>query len=239
MDVPNLSDKQYHALREFIILHREEGTCSATPTRLARVLAHDKPATLLQTPSEITLPRDCSPDEYLVDLLDQIGFPHRQVVGVPGWIVSSSSWRLDLLPTTKNTFRLPDAYHKRLGVVFGYPSEAIDYFIHKDGSEPTKFDLVESGTFNANEVAYTRFVCYGYPKTQEKFENYISSGIEIRRRINQLAREWDMPELDALADEVYNDEVKTLENGGRETTPTLTIDFDWKSDKLISEHSQN
>lgn len=223
---PELTDKQYDALRDFIIRLRGEGECSATPIRLARVLAEDKPATLLQ-------------DDSLDSLLDRIGFPYRKVEGIPGWIVSPTEWRLDLLPTAKNKFSQPDAYHRRLGVVFGYPPEAIDYFIQKDGSEPTKFDLVESGAFNADEVAYTRFVCYGYPKTQEKYEHHISTGIEIRRRINQLACEWDMPELDELADDVYNDEVAVLEEGGRKTGPTLTIDFDWKRDKLISEHSRN
>lgn len=228
-------DEQYDALRDFINRHREEGTCSATPIRLARVLAHDKPSTLLQSPPEISTSRD----DYLVSLLDRIGFPYRQVDGVPGWIVAPTEWRLDLLPTSKNEFKQPDAYHKRLGVVFGYPQEAIDYFIHKDDSEPSKFDLVKSGEFNADEVAYTRFVSYGYPKTQEKYKHHISTGKDIRRRINQLSHEWNMPELDALADDVYNEEMAVLEEGERETTPTLTINFDWKSDKLISKQSRN
>lgn len=237
-DIPDLSEKQYSALREYIVRHRHEDTCSTTPLRLARVLAHDKPATLILTPPEVTPPSEQAPDEYLVALLDRIEFPHRQVGGLPGWIVASSPGRLDLLPTVKNGV-FSDAYHRRLGVVFGYPSEAIDYFIHKDGSESTKSDLVQSGEFDATEVAYTRFVCYDYPKTRAKYEHHIAIGREIRQRISQLARAWDLPVLDALADESYDDEVQALKNGGRSSTSTLTIDFDWKREQPMSGHSQN
>jgi hypothetical protein len=233
--VRNLTDEQYDALRDFIIRHREEGTYSATPIRLARVLAYDKPATLLQTPPEISTSRD----DYLVSLLDRIGLPYRQIDGIPGWIVSPTEWRLDLLPTVKHEFRQPAAYHKRLGVAFGYPSDAIEYFIQKDTSEPAKVDLVTAGKFDANEVAYTRFICYAYPKTAEKFEHYISIGIEIRQRINQLARSWNMPELDLLADDAYNDELRAIKSGGRDNIPNRTIKFDWKRDQLRAEHSQN
>lgn len=232
---PDLTDEQYCALRDFIIRHREEGTCSATPIRLARVLAEDKPATLL--PSSPDFPT--AEDDYHASLLDRIGYPYRQVEGIPGWIVSPTGWRLELLPSVKNEFRLPDAYHKRLGVVFGYPSDAIEYFIHKDGSESSKYDVVTSDEFNTKEAAYTRFVCHDHPQTKERYDHYISTGKQIRQRISQLAREWNIPELDALADDAYNDEVDAINNGGRKTAPDLTIDFDLKNNKPIQQHSQN
>lgn len=52
--ISDLSDEQYRALRKFIVQHLHEDTCSTTPVRLARVLAHDKPATLILTPPEIS-----------------------------------------------------------------------------------------------------------------------------------------------------------------------------------------
>lgn len=234
--IPDLSDEQYLALREFVVQHIDEGTCSTTPLRLARVLACDKPATLILTPPEITPRSEQSPEKYLVDLLDRIDYPYRQFTGLPGWIVSSSPGRLDLLPTTKTTC---DAYHRRLGVVFGYPRDAIEYFINKDKSQSTKIDLVQSGEFDATEVAYTKFVCYSYPKTPEKFEHHILVGRENRRQIGQLARTWDLPELDTLADNAYNDEIRALEEGERPSTSNLTIKFDWKAGQQISDYSCN
>lgn len=236
--IPDLSDEQYRALCEFTQRHRDEDTCSTTPVRLARVLAHDKPATLILTPPEISPPRgqSCSPEEYLVTLLDRIECLYRQVDGLSGWIVASSAGRLDLLPTVKT---LCDAYHRRLGVVFGYPADAIDYFINNDNSRSTKIDLVQSGTFDAEEAAYTKFICYSHPKTREKFEHHISIGRAIRQRISQLARVWGLPELDALADDVYNEEVTALKEGERQSAPDLTIKFDWKEGQPAPSHTKN
>lgn len=123
--------------------------------------------------------------------------------------------------------------------MFGYPRDAIDHFINKDNSHPTTFDLAQSGMFEPEEIAYSKFVCYAYPKTPEKFERHISVGRANRRRISQLAREWDLPELDALADEVYDEAVTTFKKDEMPSTSDLTIKFDWTVGQQISDYSRN
>lgn len=230
--IPDLSDEQYRALREFTVQHLQEDTCSTTPIRLARVLSRKKPATLILTPPEIS-----SSEEYLVDLLDRINCPYRTFTGLSGWVVSSTSGRLDLLPTSKT---LCDAYHRRLGVVFGYPRDAVDHFINKDSSHPTTFDIAQSDAYDAKEVAYTKFVCYAHPKTPpETFEYYLSVGRENRQRIAQLAQVWNMPELDELANEIYTEAVEDFKKGEMPSTSNLTVKFDWSEGQQISGYSRN
>jgi hypothetical protein len=220
--IPNLTDEQHEALREYTARHCHEETCSTAPVRLARVLAHDKPTTLIDTPLAIA-----AADAYFDDLLDRLECPYRQIRGHSGWIVASSAGRarLDLLPTVK-TGNFSDAYHRRLGVVFGYPAVAIKHFIQKDDPGVTNVDLVQSGAFEATEVAYTKFVCYDYPKTQAKYASHISLGKAIRQRISRLARVWDLSDIDDLADEAYSQEVKYLKNGGGVPTSTPSLEFD-------------
>lgn len=226
--IPDLSDEQYRTFREFIVGHCGEDTCSVTPVRLASVLARDKPATLLQTPPEIAM----SQDDYLISLINRLGLSYREVTGISGYIAGRSSWWLDLLPTTKI---FSDAYHKRLGVVFGYPRYAVENFINGD-SPPSRTDLVSEGEFEATEIAYSRFVFYA---CSDDYEKHIAIGKRNRTRIHELATEWNIPELDSLADDAYNDEVTALETKRRQKAPTLTIDFDWKADQIISGPSRN
>lgn len=219
MKTPELTDEQHYALREYTTQNREvDGKLAVHPISLARVLAHDKPAAYVDTVTGVA-PQDNSPADYLAEIIDRIDLPARQGDG-SGWIVARTSWRLDLLPTTESR---NNAYHKRCGVVYGYPQEAIEHFINFKEVNVTRCDLARAGVFPADEIAFTVFVPYAHRGSIEKYEEMIEKGKAIRRRITELSRAWDLPELDEHAEEVYQDVAKVYAGDGGTFKPATTF----------------
>lgn len=112
-----------------------------------------------------------------------------------------------MLPSTART-SANAAWHRRLGVVFGYPSAAIDFFIASDRETRTQpNERVEAGEFSPEEMAYTEFVFYVHDDSLDGYTQAIETGKTVRARFSELATGWDLPVLDALADEVYQEAV--------------------------------
>lgn len=201
--IPDLTESQHRALREYTERHRAApGKLAPHPITIARVLARDKPAACVDPVTGVTPDDYSGPDEYLPAIFERMDLAVRQIDGIDGWHVARSAWRLDLLPTTNS---LSDAYHRRCGVVYGYPPSAIEHFINFPEVKVTHCDLARADIFPAEEIAYTIFVPYTHEKTEGKYEELITKGKSIRNRISQLSDVWELPELDAHAEAVYQD----------------------------------
>jgi hypothetical protein len=197
----DITEPQRSAFRRYLDAHRRNDECSRTPLRLALVLGGMKPATIVD-PFPWAFP-DCSqePVQCLEELIDLFECVYRRAYGASGLIVARSTGRVGFLPTVQNTDS--DAYHRRLGVVFGYPPDAIEHFIQHEGPRTQPRELVKAGVFTAAELAYTSFVFYLPEESQAGYERAIASGKATRTRLTTLAHEWDLPVLAKLADTVY------------------------------------
>lgn len=218
----NMTETQHRELQHYFKRHVESETCLRGPLMFALVLAGDKPAVDL-SPSDWEFPdHPFVPHEGLKELCDLFDLSYRRIGHGVGhdWIISPSPGRLDFLPSTNQTDRNA-AWHHRLGVIFGYPPEAINYFIEHTGREWTHPEnLVASGVFTPKEVAYTRFVFYMHDDSTEGYEQAIETGKTVRKHISELAEEWELPSLNTIAEEVYDDAIRVFSNraeGGNES----------------------
>lgn len=219
----HLTDKQHGAFREFTIRYRDEadGFLSHNPIVLARVVADDKPAAHLYISGD-THPDFDDPVEYLRSLCNTFGLSMKKIKEVRGWSVGRSRWRLDLLPTRSIK---TDAYHRRQGIVYGYPHDAIESFINTE-LNVTYCDLVRADVFSAEEVAYTAFVSYSRYDSLEEYEKLIERGKRIRRRITELAEAWDLPLLDEYAEMLYDETVAAYRGEGYSVATMFPPDDD-------------
>lgn len=210
--IPPLSAAQHSTFREFIRRHRDEtdGRISVNPILLARVLAGDKPAADIDLKGEETHPNFDDPDEYLYSICDTLDLHARKIKGIRSWTVGHSSRWLDLLPTVKSS---TDAFHRRCGIVYGYPSDAIENFTETT-AKITTYDLIRADIFTKEEITYMTFVPYIYHNSLEWYEWLIERGKEIKTRIGQIATVWDLPLLDEYAQLLYSDNVE-IYNGDR------------------------
>lgn len=218
-DIPHLTDAQHGAVREFVVRHRDEtdGRISINPIVLARVVARDKPAADMYLKGEKTHPNFDAPDGYLHRLCDILGLEMRKIKGGRGWVIGRSQWRLDCLPTVLDP---SDAYHRRCGFVYGFPTDAIEAFIESSTSIPN-CDLVRGGVFPVEDVAYLTFVPYIRRNTLQQVEEQIEQGKQIRRRIGGISDVWDLPELDDYATLHYEDVAAAYQGNATWTPPTL------------------
>lgn len=221
----DMTEAQHRALGQYFERHVESETCRRDPLLLALVLAGDKPA-VDYSPSKWEFPEHpFAPHEGLQELCDVFNLSYRRIGSGVGsdWIVAPSPGRLDLLPSTNRTDRNA-AWHRRLGIIFGYPPEAIDYFIESTGGDRTHpEDLVVSERFPPEEIAYTRFVFYRHDDSIEGYERAIKMGKTVRRRISDLADEWELPALDTIAEDAYEDGVRVFSNRAKGRAESFRI----------------
>lgn len=198
MIIPDLTNEQQHSLGVYIAEYQRDETFSLNPLKVARVLSGNKRGAYI---SAIREDRDGNPGEYLPPLFAALELPARKIDGIDGWNIAQTEWRLDHL-LTEQTFT--DAYHRRCGVFYDYPCEAIKDFIDTT-IKVTNRDLVRAGVFDASEMAYLAFVPYTYHNSIEKCKLMVREGKKIRHRYSELAIMWDVPELENYADAIYQD----------------------------------
>lgn len=209
--IPELTDAQHSALREYTERHRTAPEKLAPhPMTIARVVAQDRPAAHVTPITGVVPSGSADHDEYLPDVFGRMGLHTCQMEGDDGWYVARTAWRLDLLPPAA-TFTA--AYHRRCGVFFGYPPDAVDWFIEHPDVHVTHCDIGRSGIIPPEDVAYEIFIPYMHKKSIERYADVIAKGKAIRRRITELSSVWDLSGLDAHAQAVYDD-VATVYAGG-------------------------
>lgn len=220
-----LSPTQRRAFQGWLRVHKEHESFE-DPLKMALVVSGDKPALYLQ-PAEWAFPGpqfSVTSDERFLELMEELGLTTHQMEGMNGWFVAPVHGRLDLLPST---VRAPTdaAWHRRLGTVLGYPSEAIEFFIDTSGAKRTQpRDLVDNGTFTPEEMAYTQFVFYIHNDSSDGYEQAIEDGKVTRARFTELAKQWDLPVIESLAAAFYQLAVDVY-SGEREGFPGETVEF--------------
>lgn len=222
--IPSLTTTQHRLLTDYIERHKDAETYSMNPIHLARVLAGDRPAAALTPLPEIDVPDEYDDvDEYVPTMVDEMGLFHRTVGDFFDVYVSQSYSRLDLLPTVKV---INSAFHKRLGVVLGYPSDAIERFI-KDSVSVTWMDLIRADIFTPETVAFTVFVPFSlYEQSMKTYNEAIDCGKKIKQRIHEYANAWEMKELHEYVDAVYDDAVNSYSRNGGSFKPGTSVPWD-------------
>lgn len=114
---------------QYLSIHRKYGRGNAEPLQIALVLGGAKPATSFNPPLELFSETSQSLHS-LQQLVEEWRLSHRKRPDRPGLTVSPSSYWLDLLPTVKID---EGTFHRRLGLVYGYPLLDINYFDATDG----------------------------------------------------------------------------------------------------------
>ncbi len=186
----------------YLSSHRELGNGSAEPLQVALVLGGAKPASPFDPPAELFSQH--SLDRHA--LIKNWGLHYRSIPDLPGVIVSPSLHWLDLLPTVKTD---ADAYDRLLGLLFGYPLPDIDNYLQTNGSAYTPLKYVSHGTFSADEVAFLPFTFYRAEESEAGYERAIRIGKKHYDRIHELAREWELPTLATMADNLYTSTIET------------------------------
>lgn len=222
--LPHLTVTQRCLFRDYIIRHKDAETYSKNPINLARVLIGDRPAAALTPLLKIDVPNEYDDaDEYVPAMVSEMGLQYRTLVDHFDVYISSSSKRLDLLPTVKV---MNDAFHRRLGVVLGYPPDAVERFI-KTSISVTWLDLIRADIFTPKTVAYTVFVPFSiYDKSLPKYNEAINHGKQIKQRIHECAHEWEMTELDEYAEILYADAIDSYAQNGGSFRPGTSVPWD-------------
>lgn len=169
------------------------------PLMFVLVLSGDKPAATMQPSREQFPDYPWTPQTGLKQLCDQLDVVahHRRELG--WWFVAPVDGRLDLLPSSNRTER-SDAWIRRLGVVLGYPPNAIEMFLNRNGEWTEPHELVADGQFSSEKMADAGFVVYRHDDSVEGYEWAIQAGKHIRLRLEELADKWDLPELNEFVD---------------------------------------
>ncbi|WP_330632700.1 hypothetical protein [Halocatena halophila] len=203
---------QHEALRAYCARYVEQPVWYRDPLLFALVLAGDKPAADI-TAHEFAFPNHrWAPHRGLFELCELFDLSTRRIgPGVASdWFVAPNGGRLDLLPSTDKTVGNL-AWHRRLGTILGYPPSAIEFFATTPPGERTQpSDLVRTGQFSPQEIAYTRFVFYVHDDSIERYEQAIEEGKQMRDRFSTLQQRWNLPALNQIATGVYEAGVEAL-----------------------------
>lgn len=186
------------------------------PIQFTRVLAGDKPATILQQRDWNAPESPFDSEEDVLAFIEDLRLFHRQQKKSRSHTVSNSSWRLDLLPTVARA-RAKEAMHKRLGVLYGYPREDIEWFSRRSERVSPR-ERVDDGSFTAEEMAFVDFLGYRCEDSIEGFERAVEEGQRIRSLVETVAESWRLPVLDRLAEDHYQLSVAVY-SGEREHFP--------------------
>lgn len=196
--ITTISADERQALRDYL------GNCIENerfefeePLMLVLVLSGDKPAATMQPSREQFPDHPWSPQTGLKQLCDQLGVVARRKMN--WWFVAPVDGRLRLLPSGNRGDR-SRAWMRRLGVVLGYPPDAIETFLSRQGEWTEPHELVANGQFTPEEMADAGFVVYRHDDSVGGYEWAIRTGRRIRSRLDELAEKWDLPEINEFAD---------------------------------------
>lgn len=219
-----LTSAHHQILSDWFAALHEQNEQYAFALRFALTLGGAKPATIL---TGLDWNVDGSPFENEDDALafvSDVGLSTFQMRTDRNHFVAQSHARFDFLPSTAST-PANDAWHRQLGVFFGYPPEAIEWFITVTVDDQiTARDRVAAGDFSPEDIAYTDFVFYKNEHSIEGYERAIENDKRNRERISEWADEWDLPILDQLAEDHYQLSLSVY-SGERDHFPGEHIGF--------------
>ncbi|MFC7191886.1 hypothetical protein ACFQL7_20590 [Halocatena marina] len=138
--------------------------------------------------------------KQLCDRCNAIAYKRRDL---GWWIVAPVYGRLDFLPSSNRTER-SDEWMRRLGVILGYPTADIEYFLNAQGVWTEPYDLVADGHFTPDEIADAGFIVYRHDDSIDGYKQAIQNGKQARHRLEELADDWNIPELNTFVSEYRN-----------------------------------
>ncbi len=198
--IDRLPAAEQHRLGSFFGAYFEGDGPLQPLLRFALVIAGEKPATVVQAEWNCAN-SPFSTEREFIRLFERLGCTTRRFSALHGWIVGHARGRFDLLPTTWNVAHNA-GWHRRLGVLFGYPACDIRRFLDdREWIRPRA--RVESGTFTPAEVANTAFLCHRFEDSIDGYRRAIAWGRRLHTRYQQLAQSWELPILAAIADRQY------------------------------------
>ena len=214
--IMSVSDEQRHVLRSYFGNCVENGRGHRShPLDFALMLAGEKPACTMHPSAEEFPATPFHPASGLRRLCDQLDLAVQKPQEVSWWFVAPVDGRLDLLPSGNRCDR-NEAWHRRLGVVLGYPPSAVESFI-REGTAPREWteanELVRDGHFAPEEIADAGVIPYRYDDSLAGYEQAIRDGKRVRERLNHLAERWEVPELADCVDDRWKhqrDEVQAM-----------------------------
>lgn len=171
------------------------------PIHFIRVIVGDKPATYLQ---QFEWDNDDSPfnsEEELLAFVEDLGLLHHQQENNRNHTICRSSRQLNLLASIPQ-LRSKTAQQWRLGIVYGYPREDVEWFI-RDEDRTTPRDRVNNGDFSPEEMAYVDFVAYVNEDSIEGYERAIENGKRVRALLSDVTDDWQLPIIDQIATDHY------------------------------------
>lgn len=196
---------QRNVFGRYLAAHQRAATASLNPLWLALVLAGDRPAAMMGPHREAFPYRDRSLAQCFLSLLDLFELQYQSVPQRHQWCLSPTPARFGLLPPQWEPATAE--YHLRLGLFLGYPPAAIASRLRLTEPRPHPRLLVAQGDFEASELAYTLFLPYVYitPNVYEGYAHEIAAGKAYCQRITDLADQWQLPVLEALADAIHRE----------------------------------
>lgn len=186
------------------------------PIQFTRVLAGDKPATLLQR-SDLTV--DGGPfffDDGAVSFVNELGLVTTK--RDKSWFCARSQAQFELLSSAE------------MGKFYGYPEKDIKWFVDTPPDERVSAkERADNGDFTPEQLAYVDFTPYVNEDSIEGYKRAIEDGKRIRDLLSDIADEWRLPVLDQLADDHYQLSVEVY-SGERdhfpgEGSPTIKMTF--------------
>lgn len=196
--ITTITDNEHQALRRYL------GNCvdnelfdDSQPLLFVLMLAGDRPAMAFDPRDEEFPDYPFAARKGFRELCETFDLALEPRLGTPFWVVAPVHGRLDLLPTSNRSAR-STAFERRLGVVFGYPPDAVESFINRDEDWIDARARVRDGQFTAEEIADVGLLGYRCENSQEGYEKAIQDGRRVRRRLTSLAEVWDLPEIKTL-----------------------------------------
>lgn len=163
---------------------------------LARTIAGDKPASMLQ--SGFVNDGPFLSVERAAAFLREMGMTTEER-GDAHYIAQTHA-RLELLPSSAGT-SATDGLTRRMGAFYGYPEQDVEWFIRTHSDERiTPRERAETGDFTPAELAYTNFLSYMNEDSIGGYQRAIAEGKRIRELLTAIADEWNIPVIEEIAE---------------------------------------
>lgn len=184
-----LTDQQRSVLSEFLRARRESQVDLPEPISFVRLLVRHKPGVVL-SPVCLSDVSDYEPSISIEEVLNTFDLEYR-CIG-ERYVAARTAWRFDFLPDFD---QFSAEKHRRIGVFLGYPDADIEHFIASDPPDTPPTEYLDTGLFEREDLAFTRFVPQRHEDSIEGVERAITTGKEVWTILSRYADQWECPEL--------------------------------------------
>lgn len=165
-------------------------------------LCEDKPATSLRRANLVLQGGPFVAVNQALDFVHGLGFSTKQLRDNGAWYCARSPSRFDLLlPEASDD----DARVRQAGEFFGYPERDVQWIVSTPPDERVGPETrAENNEFAPEELAYVDLLPNLHEDSIEGYERAIETGKHLRKRLSDLADDWELPVIDEMVTEHYN-----------------------------------